>query len=53
MVASKRSVLLEVAVKTRRERGNDDRQNDQTRDGDQRKLRLHSRSVTLGTHNSV
>jgi hypothetical protein len=52
VVASKGSRLPEVAVKARRKRGNIDRQNDQTRDGEQRKPRLHSRSVAR-THNSV
>jgi hypothetical protein len=47
MVASKGSGLPELAVKARRERGNDDRQDDQTGDGEQRKSRLHRRSVTL------
>ena len=52
MVASKGSGLPEVAVKARRERGNDDRQNDQTCDREQRKLRLNGRPVTR-THNSL
>ena len=49
MVASKGSGLPKVAVKARRERGNDDHQNDQTRDDEQRELRPNSRFVTLET----